>query len=30
MSHSNHPRRMNYQLTEQGTSLRPVLKTIAA
>ncbi len=27
--YSNHPRRMNYQLTEQGTSLRPVLKTIA-
>lgn len=28
--YSNHPRRMNYQLTERGKSLRPVLKTIAA
>ncbi len=28
--YSNHSRRMNYQLTEQGKSLRPVLKVIAA
>lgn len=27
--YSNHPRRMNYQLTERGKSLRPVLKAIA-
>ncbi len=27
--YSNHSRRMNYQLTEQGESLRPVLKVIA-
>ncbi len=27
--YSNHPRRMSYSLTEQGQSLRPVLKTIA-
>jgi DNA-binding HxlR family transcriptional regulator len=26
--YSNHSRRMNYQLTEQGKSLRPVLKAI--
>ena len=26
--YSNHPRRMNYRLTEKGESLRPVLKTI--
>jgi DNA-binding HxlR family transcriptional regulator len=26
--YSNHPRRMNYQLTEKGESLRPVLKAI--
>jgi DNA-binding HxlR family transcriptional regulator len=26
--YSNHSRRMNYQLTETGKSLRPVLKTI--
>ncbi len=26
--YSNHSRRMNYQLTEKGKSLRPVLKTI--
>ncbi len=26
--YSNHSRRMNYQLTEQGQSLRPVLKTM--
>lgn len=26
--YSNHPRRMNYQLTEQGKSLQPVLKSI--
>ena len=26
--YSNHPRRMNYQLTERGKSLRPVLKAI--
>jgi DNA-binding HxlR family transcriptional regulator len=26
--YSNHSRRMNYQLTERGESLRPVLKTI--
>ena len=28
--YSNHSRRMNYQLTEQGRSLRPVLKTMIA
>ncbi|MEH2264688.1 winged helix-turn-helix transcriptional regulator [Nostoc sp.] len=28
--YSNHPRRMNYQLTERGKSLRPVLKVISA
>lgn len=28
--YSNHSRRMNYQLTEKGRSLRPVLKVIAA
>ncbi len=28
--YSNHPRRMNYRLTEKGESLRPVLKTITA
>lgn len=28
--YSSHPRRMNYQLTERGQSLRPVLKTIIA
>jgi len=28
--YSNHPRRMNYSLTEQGKSLRPVLKVITA
>jgi DNA-binding HxlR family transcriptional regulator len=27
--YSNHSRRMNYQLTERGKSLRPVLKVIA-
>ncbi len=27
--YSNHSRRMNYQLTERGKSLRPVLKAIA-
>ena len=26
--YSNHPRRMNYQLTERGKSLRPVIKTM--
>ena len=26
--YSNHSRRMNYQLTEQGKSLRPVLKAM--
>lgn len=26
--YSDHPRRMNYQLTEKGQSLRPVLKAI--
>lgn len=26
--YSNHSRRMNYQLTERGQSLRPVLKTM--
>ncbi|MGG6266689.1 winged helix-turn-helix transcriptional regulator [Leptolyngbya sp. AN03gr2] len=26
--YSNHSRRMNYQLTEQGESLRPVLRSI--
>jgi DNA-binding HxlR family transcriptional regulator len=28
--YSNHPRRMNYQLTERGKSLRPVLKATIA
>jgi DNA-binding HxlR family transcriptional regulator len=28
--YSSHSRRMNYQLTEQGKSLRPVLKVMAA
>jgi DNA-binding HxlR family transcriptional regulator len=28
--YSSHPRRMNYQLTEKGKSLRPVLKVITA
>jgi DNA-binding HxlR family transcriptional regulator len=28
--YSNHSRRMNYQLTDKGKSLRPVLKVIAA
>ncbi len=28
--YSNHPRRMNYQLTELGQSLRPVLKAMIA
>lgn len=28
--YSNHPRRMNYQLTERGKSLRPVLKVMTA
>ncbi|MDZ7957915.1 MAG: winged helix-turn-helix transcriptional regulator [Aulosira sp. DedQUE10] len=28
--YSNHPRRMNYQLTERGKSLRPVLQTMIA
>ena len=28
--YSNHSRRMNYQLTERGKSLRPVLRTITA
>ena len=28
--YSNHSRRMNYQLTEEGKSLRPVLKVMAA
>jgi DNA-binding HxlR family transcriptional regulator len=28
--YSNHSRRMNYQLTERGKSLRPVVKAIAA
>lgn len=28
--YSNHSRRMNYQLTEAGQSLRPVLKTMIA
>jgi DNA-binding HxlR family transcriptional regulator len=28
--YSNHPRRMNYQLTARGKSLRPVLKTMIA
>ncbi|BAY13078.1 winged helix-turn-helix transcriptional regulator [Calothrix sp. NIES-2098] len=28
--YSNHPRRMNYQLTERGRSLRPVLKAMIA
>jgi DNA-binding HxlR family transcriptional regulator len=27
--YSNHPRRMNYHLTERGESLRPVLKMMA-
>jgi DNA-binding HxlR family transcriptional regulator len=26
--YGNHPRRMNYQLTERGKSLRPVLRSI--
>lgn len=29
-AYSNHSRRMNYQLTEQGESLRPVLKAMIA
>jgi DNA-binding HxlR family transcriptional regulator len=28
--YSNHSRRMNYQLTERGKSLRPVLKVMIA
>lgn len=28
--YSNHPRRMNYQLTQRGHSLRPVLKAVTA
>lgn len=28
--YSNHSRRMNYQLTERGKSLRPVLKAMIA
>lgn len=28
--YSNHSRRMNYQLTDKGKSLRPVLKAIIA
>jgi DNA-binding HxlR family transcriptional regulator len=28
--YSNHSRRMNYQLTDKGKSLRPILKVIAA
>ncbi|WP_310482057.1 helix-turn-helix domain-containing protein [Chamaesiphon sp. VAR_48_metabat_403] len=28
--YSKHPRRMNYQLTAEGKSLRPVLKIMAA
>jgi DNA-binding HxlR family transcriptional regulator len=28
--YSNHSRRMNYQLTSEGKSLRPVLKVMAA
>lgn len=28
--YSNHPRRMNYRLTEKGKSLRPVLKVMIA
>ncbi|HEY9675001.1 MAG TPA: helix-turn-helix domain-containing protein [Waterburya sp.] len=28
--YSNHSRRMNYQLTERGQSLRPVLRTMIA
>lgn len=28
--YSNHSRRMNYQLTERGKSLRPVLKAMVA
>lgn len=28
--YGNHPRRMNYQLTERGKSLRPVLRAISA
>lgn len=28
--YSNHSRRMNYHLTEQGKSLRPILKVITA
>ena len=30
LPYSNHSRRMNYQLTEKGQSLRPVLKVITA
>jgi DNA-binding HxlR family transcriptional regulator len=29
-TYSNHSRRMNYQLTAEGKSLRPVLKVMAA
>jgi DNA-binding HxlR family transcriptional regulator len=28
--YSNHPRRMNYQLTDRGESLRPILKALTA
>ncbi len=28
LPYSNHSRRMNYQLTERGQSLRPVLQTL--
>jgi DNA-binding HxlR family transcriptional regulator len=28
--YSNHPRRMNYRLTERGHSLRPVMKSMIA
>ncbi|MBO1346665.1 MAG: helix-turn-helix transcriptional regulator [Hormoscilla sp. GUM202] len=28
--YSNHSRRMNYQLTEKGESLRPVMKVMIA
>ena len=28
--YSNHPRRMNYKLTELGQSLRPVVKAMVA
>ncbi len=28
--YGNHSRRMNYQLTEEGLSLRPVLRTMIA